>query len=253
MSKQFVLVPLYIYPAPGAWDPLSEAAAAFPDAHFVAVVNPANGPGESALPDENYRNAISALAKHRNVTVIGYVYCSYGKRPIEAIKEDVDRYVAWNKAEGLAVSGIFIDESPSEPEYVTYMARVTEHARGAWHAAYKRQCIVVYNPGVMVARDFFQHPDYVVILEASQQQWKHLFIDTDTLGALEHSLRYKAAVIIHSSGNQPDDDDEGMTGLVQQVQLLGIAGVYVTNQIDGGYTEWPAEFMGMSEAVSWCN
>ncbi|CEJ94907.1 hypothetical protein VHEMI10414 [[Torrubiella] hemipterigena] len=252
MSKQFVLVPLYIYPAPGEWEPLSQAAAAFPDAHFVAVVNPDNGPGEDALPDENYREALAKLAKHPNITVVGYVYCSYGKRDGEAVRRDIDAYAAWNKTAGLTVSGIFIDEAPSEPEYVTYMARLTERARSQWQEGFRKQCIVVYNPGVVVAREFFEHPDYVVVLEASQEQWQNLFIEQDALSALEDRLRFKASVIIHSSGTDAADG-EGMRGLVQQAQLLGLAGVYATDQLEGGYTQWPADWMGLAEAVSWCN
>lgn len=95
-ARPFVLLPLYIYPGPGAWDPLHEAAAARPELDFWVVVNPANGPGESGqLPDANYVRELARLTATENVKVIGYVHCSYGRRPAEDIVADVEGYGKW--------------------------------------------------------------------------------------------------------------------------------------------------------------
>lgn len=94
-SRPFILVPLYIYPAPGAWDPLYTAADAHPELDFYVVVNPSNGPGDGVLPDANYAVALGRLTASRNVKVVGYVHCSYGNRAAEAIVEDVERYRGW--------------------------------------------------------------------------------------------------------------------------------------------------------------
>lgn len=94
--RPFILVPLYIYPAPGAWDPVYTAAAVLADAlDFYVVVNPANGPGAGLLPDANYVEALERLTALGNVKVIGYVHCSYGLREAEEIVRDVERYAAW--------------------------------------------------------------------------------------------------------------------------------------------------------------
>lgn len=94
-ARPFVLVPLYIYPAPGAWEPLRAAAEARPELEFWAVVNPANGPGAGALPDANYERELARLTALRNVRVVGYVHCSYGRRAAEDIVADVEAYGRW--------------------------------------------------------------------------------------------------------------------------------------------------------------
>lgn len=95
IAKPFILLPLYIYPGPGAWDPLYSAADAHPELEFWVIVNPANGPGAGALPDANYVDALVRLTALQNVKVIGYVHCSYGKRLAEDIVADVEAYGRW--------------------------------------------------------------------------------------------------------------------------------------------------------------
>lgn len=94
-SRPFILVPLYIYPAPSAWDPLYTAADAHPALDFYVVVNPSNGPGDGVLPDANYAEALGRLTALPNVKVVGYVHCSYGVRPAEVIVEEIERYRGW--------------------------------------------------------------------------------------------------------------------------------------------------------------
>lgn len=94
-ARPFVLLPLYIYPAPGAWRPLWEAADAHPELDFWVVVNPANGPGEGPLPDANYVEALARMTARANVRVIGYVHCSYGARVTEDIVADIEAYGRW--------------------------------------------------------------------------------------------------------------------------------------------------------------
>lgn len=94
-SRPFILVPLYIYPSPEAWAPLYRSAEAHPELDLYVVVNPSNGPGDGVLPDANYAEALARLTALQNVKVLGYVHCTYGQRPAEAIVEDVERYRGW--------------------------------------------------------------------------------------------------------------------------------------------------------------
>ncbi|CAN8098338.1 unnamed protein product [Discula destructiva] len=129
-TRPFILVPLYIYPAPGAWDPLYTAAEQHAAAgiDFYVIVNPANGPGADVLPDANYVVALERLTALPNVRVIGYVHCSYGLREAEEIVHEVWRYAGWEEenakvgGKSIIVDGIFIDETPSSTEYVQYLA-----------------------------------------------------------------------------------------------------------------------------------
>lgn len=97
-NKPFVLVPLYIYPFPTAWEPLYVAADAHPELDFLVVVNPNSGPGPGVLPDDNYIEALARLTAAPNVKVIGYVHCSYGKRLLDELVAEVSAYRGWTHA-----------------------------------------------------------------------------------------------------------------------------------------------------------
>ncbi|POS77851.1 hypothetical protein DHEL01_v203757 [Diaporthe helianthi] len=127
-NKPFVLVPLYIYPSPTAWDPLYVATEAHPELDFLVVVNPNNGPGADMLPDANYMEALASLTAAHNVKVIGYVHCSYGKRLLDELVAEVSAYRGWTHAserredaKAIVVDGIFFDEVPSSTVFVQYM------------------------------------------------------------------------------------------------------------------------------------
>lgn len=97
-NKPFILLPLYIYPTPTAWEPLYTSAASSPELDFLVVVNPGNGPGPGVLPDANYIEALTRLAGLQNVRIIGYVHCSYGNRLLDDIVADVSAYRGWTEA-----------------------------------------------------------------------------------------------------------------------------------------------------------
>ncbi|KAG8164981.1 hypothetical protein KVR01_005256 [Diaporthe batatas] len=127
-NKPFVLVPLYIYPFPTAWDPLYVAAESHPELDFLVVVNPNSGPGADVLPDANYIEALARLTAAPNVKVIGYVHCSYGKRLLDELVAEVSAYRGWTHAserredgKAIVVDGIFFDEVPSSTVFVQYM------------------------------------------------------------------------------------------------------------------------------------
>ena len=46
-SSTSVLLPLYVYPSPGVWNPVFDAITAHPNVLFYVVVNPDSGPGAS--------------------------------------------------------------------------------------------------------------------------------------------------------------------------------------------------------------
>lgn len=94
-NKALILLPLYIYPSPDAWTPLLLAANRHPTLQFLVVVNPSNGPGEGDRPDENYVRVLQQLRDVENVKLVGYVYCSYGKREQGEMRRDVERYKVW--------------------------------------------------------------------------------------------------------------------------------------------------------------
>ncbi|KAK7705641.1 hypothetical protein SLS64_008010 [Diaporthe eres] len=135
-NKPFVLVPLYIYPFPTAWEPLYVAADSHPELDFLVVVNPNNGPGPDILPDANYIEALARLTAAPNVKVIGYVHCSYGKRLLDELVAEVSAYRGWTHAserredgKTIVVDGIFFDEVPSSTVFVQYMTSLANSTK----------------------------------------------------------------------------------------------------------------------------
>lgn len=115
--KSSILIPLYVYPAPGAWDPLFAAITNYPSLNFTVVVNPASGPGMGAGPDGNYTREIPKLNAYGNVQTVGYVSTDYTKRNLSLVLQDIGTYSAWSQnitAPGLGMNGIFLDETPSQ-------------------------------------------------------------------------------------------------------------------------------------------
>jgi hypothetical protein len=110
-----------------------------PDVRFTVIVNPGNGPGPLPLPDSNYLDEIPRLTSYPNVQVLGYVHVSYAKRDLAEVTRDVKTYASWttqhSQHPGLAVEGIFVDETPCQHdpdvvEYLRQLARVTKDCSG---------------------------------------------------------------------------------------------------------------------------
>lgn len=82
---------------------------------FSVVINPYNGPGPDAVPDENYRRELVKLNTYSNTIILGYVHTTYCTRKESLVARDIQTYAAWSAQStvpGLAVDGIFFDETP---------------------------------------------------------------------------------------------------------------------------------------------
>ncbi|RKF74327.1 spherulin domain protein [Golovinomyces cichoracearum] len=130
-SSKTIIVPLYIYPFPKAWDPLYEAIRNYESLNFIVVLNPENGPGRqnhshnhhgdeektNSIPDSNYIREIPKLNSFANVQTVGYVSTNWAKRDLELVLGDVTIYSNWSKKHrnesipDLGVRGIFLDET----------------------------------------------------------------------------------------------------------------------------------------------
>ncbi|KAF2471078.1 uncharacterized protein BDR25DRAFT_30243 [Lindgomyces ingoldianus] len=124
-----VLLPLYVYPSTGAWDPLYQMASSYPRVQFTAIVNPYSGPGDSALPNENYTQAIHTLNALGNVRTIGYVATTWCTKNASSVLDEVAVYAGWGAQDPqLAMSGIFFDETPTHytPEYASYLQTISQ-------------------------------------------------------------------------------------------------------------------------------
>lgn len=97
------IVPAYFHPSAGGsdWDKI--AIGLDSGADIITVMNPASGPGANV--DTNYVNAVNNLVS-KGGEVIGYVPTTYGVRPINDVKADIDKYLNWYD-----IDGIFLDET----------------------------------------------------------------------------------------------------------------------------------------------
>lgn len=242
MVKPFVIIPLYIYPLDQAWGPLLDAARKHPDLQFVPVINPNNGPGETALPDANYVAALSQLSELPNIQPLGYIHCRYGNRTLDAIRGEIDIYRGWNSQ--VRLDGIFFDESPADPDYVHFMAALSEYTKTTWQTSLDEPGQVVYNPGRVVDQAFFEHPDCVIVFEQSEEQWIGYFVEQG-LPLIDTMVREKSAAIVHSCSI----GEEETKSLVAQIGSFGFMGLLLTDQLGGLYTQWPTGWSQLVDLV----
>ncbi|KAI9927822.1 hypothetical protein ASPWEDRAFT_41943 [Aspergillus wentii DTO 134E9] len=168
--KSKVFVPLYVYPAPGAWDPLEEVVSAHPNLNFTVVINPGSGPGPNALPDANYTREIPKLGSHDNVRLLGYVATTYATRNMSLVRKDIETYAAWptnSSNPDLAVQGIFFDETPQQYDanalaYLKDLTTLVKNTTGLGPDNF-----VVHNPGTVPDSRYLSTADSTVVFEAT--------------------------------------------------------------------------------------
>ena len=138
-----MLVPAYFYPDEEGmvkWERLFQTSAILPT---VAIINPDNGVGQT--PDPNYLQ-VTALAAEYPITLIGYVYTSYGQRPLQQVKSEIDRWIDFYPG----LQGIFLDEQASGREKASYYRQLYQYVRTTLDLS-----LVVSNPGTICAEAYF--------------------------------------------------------------------------------------------------
>ncbi|CZT01985.1 related to cell surface protein [Rhynchosporium graminicola] len=187
--KSSILLPLYIYPLPKAWDPLYSAIESHPTLDFTIIINPNSGPGKTALPDEDYSREIARLNQYPNVYLVGYVNVDWCKRDMEKVCRDIDKYASWGKYGNgeFTMKGIFFDESPNEfkEKRKVFMDAVDQRVKNADGLGGFR--LTIHNPGTVPDTDFANPgPDLTTVFET---EYKH-FKDREVQQRLTNLLRY---------------------------------------------------------------
>ncbi|PSN59492.1 hypothetical protein BS50DRAFT_508298 [Corynespora cassiicola Philippines] len=220
-----IILPLYVYPTAGAWNPLYEAARKYDDVEFNVIVNPCSGPCVGSLPDQIYLDEIPKLRTFDNIRTLGYVATNYTTKSIDNVLKEIDAYANWPKTANntkLKVDGIFFDETPS-----TYNVGQYEYLKKASQAVKNgtrfRDRFVVHNPGLispalLASRNFTTYSylnlsDITVVFEETFSKW----LDASTFDALHsHKLpTSQLAVILHSL---PNLSKRVLDFVVQQVE-----------------------------------
>jgi len=91
------------------------------------------------LPDEQYCRAIPFLRGFNNVTLLGYVNTSYGKRMICDTVSDIDTYWQWHQVSSslsraatsrpIGVDGIFVDEVEYSGRHLKYFKELYQYIK----------------------------------------------------------------------------------------------------------------------------
>jgi hypothetical protein len=140
-----IVVPAYFYPSAGSpWNAMTAAA---DEAPITAIMNPGNGPGNGV--DSNYVAAVNAF-RAAGGRVIGYVYSSYGSRPLAQVTADIDKYASW-----YGIDGIFVDEMANNgpAQKLDYYRNIYNHVKSinsAWE--------VMGNPGTNTIEQYLTWP-----------------------------------------------------------------------------------------------
>ncbi|MGW2564289.1 spherulation-specific family 4 protein [Streptomyces sp. NPDC001514] len=168
-----LLVPLYEHPAdrPEAWRAVIAAAPRL----YGVVLNPANGPGDTA--DAAFAS-VAAELRAAGVRVLGYTDTAYGRRPHADVVRDLLRHRDWYGADGA-----FLDQVASAPEELAHYRRLAVAARAAGART------LVLNPGVHPDAAYAELADLLVTFEGT---W-------DTYRTLDLPLSAHHCHLIHSA------------------------------------------------------
>jgi hypothetical protein len=164
---QRIFIPLYSYPnwwdsANYVWQKLIDVKRSHPDVEVVAVVNPENG--DFSDKNSDYVRGIHDLVE-AGIKVVGYVYTSYGERPLADVLDDIDHWNEFYKDEG--VSGIFFDETSTDLQKLDFYTNVTNYAEA------KGLPFTILNPGITTHWAYIESgiANVVVTYENSYTSW----------------------------------------------------------------------------------
>lgn len=237
-----VIVPLYIYPSPGAWDTLYTSLSANPGLKFQVVINPASGPGApNTYPDSNYIAAISKLRKYPNAIPLCYVHTSWATRAIPAVETDITTCRNWKNytSADIHMSGIFFDEAVATYNTTTlaYMTSITNFARSSLGAGNNA---IVFNPGMVVVSGWYSLADYIVAFENSYAAYSAAVI-----GWIPGSVRKQSMFIIYGFTGTATDQQNLVNGIVH---TGGIGGLFITDQTV--YSAWSSLWAQFASAMN---
>ncbi|KAH2465705.1 hypothetical protein KXW63_004887 [Aspergillus fumigatus] len=224
-SKGNIMIPWYMYPAGGAWTSMEKLISSNPDVQFTIIINPDNGSGPTALPDENFLAAVPRLTAYSNALVIGYVRTDKGTRDISEVKKEIDTYEGWPSASGnpsFAVHGTFLDEAPSEYDAaaVEYFQQLALSIRGSNGLGPNNH--VVMNPGTVPDAAYLGIPDTTVIFESPYSEFVRAVSSDQFQGIKGQDLSRFASMVY----DVPDNVD--LENLLSQLRAIS-SQTYLSN------------------------
>ncbi|KAK4913680.1 hypothetical protein LTR49_018014 [Elasticomyces elasticus] len=256
----FILVPLYIYPLPGAWDGLFNVAKTFPSVTFQVVINPDTGPGESACSNSDFITSMAELnsnLQHPNTRMCSHrckfrlwtrnldLPCHTATQPQSALENNITKYQNWNSAgkctdADVHIDGIFFDEAPSDTNATTYMSDITSFAK----STLTRGSTVLFNAGQAMDPAYWSIADYINVLEDTEVAY-----DGADIGALngEGEFHAQTTIILHDYASGPTILERDVSTILSTTRDA-MAGLYITD-LDV-YNKLPTNFTGFAREVA---
>jgi hypothetical protein len=150
-AEQKIAVPSYFYPG-SLWDKLESG---YPTVQ-IGIINPNSGAGSSSNPDyvQQVQNS-----QQLGITIIGYIYTSYGSRSLNTVKNYINKYYNWYN-----VDGIFIDETSTSCNAISYYINLYNYIKG-------KGGTVIINPGIQTNECYVDVADIILSYENVYSQY----------------------------------------------------------------------------------
>lgn len=226
--------------------------------NYTIVVNPDSGPGNAALPNDDYLPAIQRLNAFPNTRTVGYVRTGYGNRTLDDVLADITTYSGWaNSSHGIEMHGIFFDEAPHEysADHAQYMQDANNAVKDAVGIMgdktvrrfslmvgnlYLRISQIIHNPGVIPDSRFsLDTTDITVVFEQSYEEYGSL---EDSLTSLSGD-RSEYSYMVHSVPSKTNLQ-KFVDSLSHHAEFL-----FVTTADANYYEAFSASWKAFTEAV----
>lgn len=152
VDRSGIIIPLYFDPNT-TWYEIVQLHHEYPGVPMIVIVNPDNGPGSNY--SQAYRNWTAEMTSS-GITVLGYIYTSYGSRSASTIMGQVDQYITW-----YGIYGIFLDEVSDNSSDSSYYHNVTQDCRSVGIT------YIVGNPGTYAPENITRNFNLTVLYENS--------------------------------------------------------------------------------------
>ena len=155
-AQKGILIPFYHYPQEEDEEVqrLIAYKKRFANVPVIVIINPNNGNFHKT--QHNFASMIKSLHE-ANISVVGYVYTSYAKRPLKEVQQRIQAWIRYYKPFG--VEGIFVDEVNASKQNLKYYRAIAQTIARTFSLS-------IFNPGVEA--DFlYDLADIVVTCENS--------------------------------------------------------------------------------------
>lgn len=150
---------------------------------------------------------VPKLNSHPNATLVGYVTTSYCTKPLRTILDEFKLYSGWKEHLGMALNGIFLDETPRvwREEHALYLQHVKDNLYHDWG----KDSFIIHNPGTIPDPRYMQFCTQAVVFEGAYST----FISAEVRNAIEDfskaCRREQLAVIVHAHPQSKFGENQG--------------------------------------------